>query len=76
MPRRRRHSKKRALSPAERAWEALEAGLPPNPLVRRGVDAAGDVPVDLDDDELLSFDDLDGDESRHGASSRDDPGNS
>lgn len=72
MPRRKRVSKRRGLSPVERAWAALEEGLPPNPLVRRGVDAAGGVPVDLDDAELLSFDDLDGDESRHGATPRDD----
>lgn len=41
MPRRRRVSKRRALSPAERLYAELEASLPPSPLVRRGVDALG-----------------------------------
>lgn len=50
MPRRKRASKRRALSPAERLDEAL-ADLPPNPLVRRGVDALG-----LDDEVVLDGD--------------------
>lgn len=49
MPRRRRVSKRRTLSPGEQFLAAIEEGLPPNSLVRRGPDEldvelmAGDV---------------------------------
>ena len=68
MPRRRRKNKRRTLSPAERMAAAIDDGLPPNPLVRRGLvdfDEAG-VPVDFDpfaeDDAVRGGADLDGDD--------------
>lgn len=54
MPRRRRSNKRREiLTPAELFVLAIDEGLPPNPLVRRG-------PDELDDDALDDERALDG----------------
>lgn len=63
MPRRRRVSKRRrelSLS------EILDEVLPPNPLVRRGLDEPGGTLDDADDDEFVDFDDR-SEDLHHGA---------
>lgn len=57
MPRRKRVSKRRR---ELTLGEILDETLPPNPLVRRGPDEPGEALDDVDDDEFVDFDDLDG----------------
>lgn len=60
MPRRKRRSKRRVLSPAEQFRAILEEGMPPNPLVRRGPEESGEPlldEVDLNEAERFDPDD-------------------